>query len=90
MLTKLDRLTYRDPKTQNTDLKYHDASIPCRKAPMCPEKGTKCTGFPCELSEIIERLAAYEDTRMYPEEIQKMKEREKRRRMKSKKTPSSV
>jgi hypothetical protein len=82
MLRKKDRLTIRDPKTKTADLLYKDESIPCRRVWFCPNEGP-CTGKPCDLSIVIEKLAAYEDTRMTPEEVIAMKEREKRRRNKN-------
>lgn len=86
MLRKTERLTERDRKTGIASSVWHDKSIPCRRDDMlaaewCPDEN--CVDTNCDFRRILDKLAAYEDTRMTPEEVIAMKEREKRRRNKN-------
>lgn len=86
MLRKSERLTERDSKG-NARPAWKDKSIPCRQihlleALWCVEGD--CTNEECDFRRIIDKLAAYEDSRLKPEEVIAMQEKEKRRRKENK------
>lgn len=79
MLNEIERLTERNPKTGVAHLKYTDG-LACGTFWFCPQTGP-CNAHRCDLAIAVNMLAAYEDSRMKPGEVMKMKEREKRRRI---------
>lgn len=77
MLKETERLTERDALSGVARLKYKDG-LNCGNFWFCPEG--ECNAHACDVAIAVERLAAYEDSKMTPEEVIRMKEKEKRRR----------
>lgn len=76
MLKKVHRLTERHP-SGTADLIYKDETYPCHKQWFCPE-GDCSNAKQCDYAKLLERLASYEDTRLTPEDILKLKDKVKR------------
>lgn len=78
MLSEFERLTEKDEKG-NYRLKY-TMGLACGTFWYCPTD-LSCHAKRCDLAIAINKLAAYEDSGMKPEEVMRMKEREKKRRI---------
>lgn len=75
MLDDVHRLTVRTDGV--ADVQYKGETYPCFKHWFCPE-GVCNSPTICDHAARIERLAAYEDTKLYPHEVEKLKEKAKR------------
>lgn len=82
MLHKTQRITKRS-KTGVASTFWKDG-MSCYKEDFCPPPGQECNAHACDLAIAIERLAAYEDTRMFPEDVVAMKKEVKQLRAKVK------
>lgn len=70
MLRKIDRLTERY-KNGIADAVWRDKSYPCHRMDICPEGDCDIRNY-CDYANILERLAAYEDTRLTPKDVAMM------------------
>lgn len=82
MLHKAQRITERS-KTGVASAIWKDG-MSCHKEDFCPPPGQECNAHACDLAIALERLAAYEDTRMLPDDITAMQKEVKRLRAKVK------
>lgn len=75
-MEKIERLTERVRGVAQPV--WYDKTIPCRQMDCCPEGD--CVNAKCDFAIIIERLAAYEDIGLSPEEVATLKNRFSKRR----------
>lgn len=78
MLSQIDRLTEYNACGM-ADAVWRDETYPCHKLFICPE-GNCNNADACDFAIRIKRLAAYEDTRMTPDDVMRMKDTVKRLR----------
>lgn len=86
MLDKIKRLTERENNGTAWPV-WKDKSIPCCQKCLLDELWCvegQCINTECDFRHIIDRLAAYEDSKMTPQEVIDMKERENKRRKRNK------
>lgn len=69
MLNHLHRMTIRVNGV--ADSYWKDWSYPCRNSELCPS-GNCNNPNACDYSRMLERLAAYEDTKQRPEDVVKL------------------